>query len=66
MPFERKRHRGSDAFALKLKAEDKGGKFVLNGHKLWITNAHEAEVFLVFANIDFVEQGLQRHYRFYC
>lgn len=44
---------GSDAFALKLKAEDKGSHFVLNGHKLWITNAHEAGVFLVFANTDF-------------
>lgn len=43
---------GSDAFALKLKAEDKGDKFVLNGHKLWITNAKEASVFLVFANVD--------------
>jgi butyryl-CoA dehydrogenase len=43
---------GSDAFALKLKAEDKGSKFVLNGHKLWITNAKEAGLFLVFANID--------------
>ncbi|HAG91274.1 MAG TPA: acyl-CoA dehydrogenase [Bdellovibrionales bacterium] len=43
---------GSDAFALKLKAEDKGDKFVLNGHKLWITNANEANLFLVFANID--------------
>lgn len=44
---------GSDAFALKLKAEDKGSKFVLNGHKLWITNAFEAGLFLVFANVDF-------------
>jgi len=44
---------GSDAFALRLKAEDKGGSFVLNGHKLWITNAYEANVFLVFANTDF-------------
>lgn len=42
---------GSDAFALKLKAEEKGDKFVLNGHKLWITNANEAGLFLVFANI---------------
>ncbi len=41
---------GSDAFALKLRAEPKDGGFVLNGHKLWITNAAEAEVFLVFAN----------------
>lgn len=46
---------GSDAFALKLKAEAKGDKFVLNGHKLWITNGNEAEVFLVFANTDFAK-----------
>lgn len=43
---------GSDAFALGLKAEDKGDKFVLNGHKLWITNAKEASLFIVFANIN--------------
>ncbi|MCB0406834.1 MAG: acyl-CoA dehydrogenase [Bdellovibrionales bacterium] len=42
---------GSDAFALKLKAEEKGDKFILNGHKLWITNANEAGLFLVFANV---------------
>lgn len=44
---------GSDAFALRLKAEEKNGKWVLNGHKLWITNANEAGLFLVFANTDF-------------
>ena len=44
---------GSDAFALRLKAEDKGSHYVLNGHKLWITNANEADIFLVFANTDF-------------
>jgi alkylation response protein AidB-like acyl-CoA dehydrogenase len=43
---------GSDAFALKLRAEDKGDKFVLNGNKLWITNGGEANLFVVFANID--------------
>ncbi|MCB0378697.1 MAG: acyl-CoA dehydrogenase [Bdellovibrionales bacterium] len=43
---------GSDAFALGLKAEDKGDKYVLNGHKLWITNGKEASVFIVFANVD--------------
>lgn len=43
---------GSDAFALKLKAEDKGDKYVLNGQKLWITNAKEASVFIVFATVD--------------
>lgn len=42
---------GSDAFALKLKAEDKGDSYLLNGHKLWITNANEASLFIVFANI---------------
>jgi len=43
---------GSDAFALKLRAEDKGDHYVLNGSKLWITNGKEASVFLVFANLD--------------
>jgi short-chain 2-methylacyl-CoA dehydrogenase len=41
---------GSDAFALSLRAEDKGDAWVLNGQKLWITNAAEAGVFIVFAN----------------
>ena len=41
---------GSDAFALATKAEDKGDHWVLNGQKLWITNAAEAGVFIVFAN----------------
>ena len=44
---------GSDAFALKTRAEKKGDRWVLNGGKLWITNGLEAEVFLVFANVDF-------------
>lgn len=43
---------GSDAFALRLKGEDKGDHVVLNGHKLWITNGAEAKVFIVFANIN--------------
>ena len=41
---------GSDAFALATRAEDKGDHFVLNGQKLWITNAAEAGLFIVFAN----------------
>lgn len=44
---------GSDAFALKLKATQQGDKFILNGNKLWITNGKEADLFIVFANIDF-------------
>ncbi|MCX7977880.1 MAG: acyl-CoA dehydrogenase [Bdellovibrionaceae bacterium] len=43
---------GSDAFALKLRAEQKGDKYILNGSKLWITNGKEASVFIVFANVD--------------
>ncbi len=41
---------GSDAFALATRAEDRGDHWVLNGRKLWITNAAEAGVFIVFAN----------------
>ncbi len=41
---------GSDAFALATRATDKGDHWVLNGQKLWITNAAEAGVFIVFAN----------------
>lgn len=43
---------GSDAFALKLRAEDKGDHYVLRGNKLWITNGNEASLFLVFANLN--------------
>jgi len=43
---------GSDAFALKTRAEKKGDHYVLNGSKLWISNSKEAEIFLVFANVD--------------
>ncbi len=43
---------GSDAFALKCRAEKKDGKWILNGNKLWITNGNEASFFIVFANID--------------
>jgi alkylation response protein AidB-like acyl-CoA dehydrogenase len=43
---------GSDAFALKLRAEKRGDRYVLNGRKLWITNAAESSLFVVFANVD--------------
>jgi butyryl-CoA dehydrogenase/short/branched chain acyl-CoA dehydrogenase len=43
---------GSDAFGMATRAVKRGGGFVLNGRKLWITNAAEAEIFIVFANID--------------
>eukprot|EP01061_Rhynchopus_euleeides_P027258 TRINITY_DN44376_c0_g1_i1.p2 TRINITY_DN44376_c0_g1~~TRINITY_DN44376_c0_g1_i1.p2 ORF type:complete len:427 (+),score=204.08 TRINITY_DN44376_c0_g1_i1:103-1281(+) len=43
---------GSDAFALKTRAEKKGNDYVLNGRKMWITNSGEADIFLVMANVD--------------
>jgi alkylation response protein AidB-like acyl-CoA dehydrogenase len=43
---------GSDAFALTTRAVESGGDFLLTGRKLWITNANEADIFIVFATID--------------
>ncbi len=43
---------GSDAFALTTRAIPDGGGYRLTGRKLWITNAAEADIFLVFATID--------------
>ena len=43
---------GSDAFALQTRAELKGTDYVLNGRKLWITNAKEAGLFVLFATVD--------------
>ena len=43
---------GSDAFALATEARRQAHHFVLNGRKLWISNAHEAGLFLVFANAE--------------
>ena len=41
---------GSDAFALATRATSRGADWSLTGRKLWITNAHEAGLFIVFAN----------------
>jgi len=41
---------GSDAFALATVAKDQGDHFVLSGRKLWISNAAEAGLFVLFAN----------------
>ena len=46
---------GSDAFALETRASKRSDGYVLNGQKLWITNAKEAGVFIVFATIDRAE-----------
>jgi len=43
---------GSDAFALQMRAEKRGGDYLLNGRKLWISNAKEAGLFIVFATVD--------------
>ena len=43
---------GSDAFALKMRAVDKGDYYELTGQKLWITNGNEAEIFVLFATVD--------------
>lgn len=43
---------GSDAFALATKAVDKGDRYELNGQKMWITNGSEAEIFIIFANLN--------------
>jgi alkylation response protein AidB-like acyl-CoA dehydrogenase len=43
---------GSDAFALATTACDAGGHFILSGRKLWISNAAEAGIFVLFANAD--------------
>ena len=42
---------GSDAFALTTRAAEDGDYYILNGRKLWTTNANEAEIFIVFANV---------------
>lgn len=43
---------GSDAFALATRATEKGDGFAINGRKLWITNGNEADMFIVFANVN--------------
>ena len=42
---------GSDAFALATRASQAGDDWLITGRKLWITNAHEADLFIVFANV---------------
>jgi isovaleryl-CoA dehydrogenase len=40
---------GSDVISMKLKAEDKGGYYLLNGNKMWITNGPDADTLVVYA-----------------
>ena len=43
---------GSDVISMKLKAEDKGGYYVLNGSKMWITNGPDADTMVVYAKTE--------------
>jgi isovaleryl-CoA dehydrogenase len=43
---------GSDVVSMKLRAEDKGDVFILNGNKMWITNGPGADVLVVYATVD--------------
>lgn len=43
---------GSDAFALTTQGREEGDHYVLNGRKLWITNAKEAGLFILFATLN--------------
>jgi alkylation response protein AidB-like acyl-CoA dehydrogenase len=43
---------GSDAFAMATRATESGDGYALTGRKLWITNGNEADLFIVFANVN--------------
>ncbi len=43
---------GSDAFGLECRARRQGNDWILNGHKLWITSATEASLYIIFATVD--------------
>ncbi len=43
---------GSDVIGMKLRAEEKGGHYLLNGHKMWITNGPDADTLVVYAKTD--------------
>jgi len=43
---------GSDVVSMKLKAEKKGDKYILNGNKMWITNGPDAHVYVIYAKTD--------------
>jgi Acyl-CoA dehydrogenases len=43
---------GSDVVSMKLRAEARGDRYVLNGNKMWITNGPDADVLVVYAKTD--------------
>jgi len=56
---------GSDVVGMKLKAERRGDRYLLNGNKMWITNGPDADVLVVYGKSDqgitafIVEKGMQ-------
>ncbi|MFA7639732.1 MAG: isovaleryl-CoA dehydrogenase [Parvibaculum sp.] len=43
---------GSDVVSMRLKAEKKGDRYILNGNKMWITNGPDADTLIVYAKTD--------------
>ena len=43
---------GSDVISMKLRAQDKGGYYLLNGNKMWITNGPDAHTLVVYAKTE--------------
>jgi glutaryl-CoA dehydrogenase (non-decarboxylating) len=43
---------GSDVFAIETQAEDKGDYYLINGSKTWISNAHQADVIILYCYTD--------------
>lgn len=43
---------GSDVVSMKLRAEKKGDKYILNGNKMWITNGPDAHTYVIYAKTD--------------
>ena len=43
---------GSDVVSMRLKAEKKGDRYVLNGNKMWITNGPDADAYVIYAKTD--------------
>ncbi|MGC1509137.1 isovaleryl-CoA dehydrogenase [Ketobacter sp. MCCC 1A13808] len=47
---------GSDVVSLKLRADKKGDRYILNGNKMWITNGPDADTYVIYAKTD-LDQG---------
>ena len=53
---------GSDVVSMRLRAEKRGDRYILNGSKMWITNGPEADTLVIYAKTD-PDAGSQGHYR---